>query len=46
VREYVLGNITDLLRYAKHEVFCPISLVNLLTNGLKLGLELASKKKR
>ena len=39
--EYVLGNSTKLLSVAKRDVFFPLSLVNLLTNGLKPRLELA-----
>jgi hypothetical protein len=38
--EYVLGNSTKLLSFAKRDVFFPLSLVNLLTNGLKPRLEL------
>jgi len=33
--EHVLGNGINLLSFAEREVFCPLSLVNLLTYDLK-----------
>lgn len=34
--------MTNLLSCVKRVVFCPLSLINLLTNGLKFGLELSA----
>jgi len=40
--EYSLGNITYLVSFVKRELFCTLSVVNLLINGFNPGLEMAS----